>query len=720
MAQSDDHTDNVRIIYQLVVHHSTLNKTFCYLYLFNRQQQVRIHLWIIYQLVVHHSTLNKTFCYLYLFNRQQQDNLSTCCSSNIYYLVVQRQTINKSLRHLQLFAYQEQVRVSYGIIILGRITRSLLICVLLSVSENESKVNNEGGVTENSQSTQTMSSAKQSRVWAYFERIYGDQGLQAKCLVGDCAKVLSTPLHSTSTLIRHLRDVHEVDEFKPKEKLVHRSKQKGIPVKLKKKLDRALATTNETNPHDSELRLSDSLQKINIIDDEQSMNQVRAVENDVECTDTDDENEDSDEEDNNNINQDDDGGNFSDEGDSISINSESDIESSDDSLQNNFEVGVDVHPSESSDLSLPQPDPLICLVVEKSRLLIDIIKDSSILSSFIKKKKYEYNQYNDNKIKSSLFLDVRTRWNSTFKMLHTLNVHRPIIIELFQNKTNLDITKKQQQRLNALELTSDCWYIIELLIKILKPFYRATKAISGSDYPTIGITLFIFRRLEKDFLSNISPTDDPLFNNMKECLLSKMIYYNMVKDPSQTKTIMFYGYFDPYGISVMTNNEINKIENEIKYIIRQQTSNSSTQASSTTSSNTNGSLTTEKEKKKSLLNYFLDSLADEDTQQVKKQSSTLNKILNDEFKTYKKLAGHFVSTSSDLYDSLQFWKKNKLLLPNLALLAQKYLASPSTSTKSESAFSISAYYGRKQRARLSPENLGFSVFLKDKLSNENK
>ncbi|CAF4628201.1 unnamed protein product, partial [Rotaria sp. Silwood2] len=28
------------------------------------------------------------------------------------------------------------------------------------------------------------------------------------------------------------------------------------------------------------------------------------------------------------------------------------------------------------------------------------------------------------------------------------------------------------------------------------------------------------------------PTDDPLFNNMKECLLSKMIYYNMVKDPS--------------------------------------------------------------------------------------------------------------------------------------------------------------------------------------------
>ncbi|CAF4701533.1 unnamed protein product, partial [Rotaria sp. Silwood2] len=135
----------------------------------------------------------------------------------------------------------------------------------------------------------------------------------------------------------------------------------------------------------------------------------------------------------------------------------------------------------------------------------------------LKRKKHEYNQYNDSKIKRSLCLDVRTRWNSTYKMLYSLNMHRLIIIELFQNKTNLDITKKQQQRLNALELTSDCWYIIELLIKILKPFYRATKAISGSDYPTIGSTFFIFRRLEKDFLSNISPTDDPLFNNMKEC-----------------------------------------------------------------------------------------------------------------------------------------------------------------------------------------------------------
>ncbi|CAF4970539.1 unnamed protein product [Rotaria socialis] len=81
-----------------------------------------------------------------------------------------------------------------------------------------------------------------------------------------------------------------------------------------------------------------------------------------------------------------------------------------------------------------------------------------------------------------------------------------------------------------------------------------------------------------------------------------------------------------------------------------------------------------------------------------------------------------LDTKLDTYDldSLKFWKKSMSSLPNLAPLAQKYLAVPSTSTKSESAFSTSTYYGRKQRARLSSDNLCFSVFLKDKQSNEDK
>ena len=169
----------------------------------------------------------------------------------------------------------------------------------------------------------------------------------------------------------------------------------------------------------------------------------------------------------------------------------------------------------------------------------------------------------------------------------------------------------------------------------------------------------------------------------------------------------------------MSNNEIDSVENEVKSIVRHQPTNSPTQASTTAAScatiGINGLSTTRKQKKKSLLSYFLDTLVGADTKQINKQSSALNNVLTDEFKVYKKLAGQFVSTSFDLYDPLSFWKQNKSLLPNLSPLAQKYLASPGTSV--ESAFSTSSYYGRKQRARLSSENLSFSVFLKDKLLN---
>ena len=137
-----------------------------------------------------------------------------------------------------------------------------------------------------------------------------------------------------------------------------------------------------------------------------------------------------------------------------------------------------------------------------------------------------------------MHLDVRTRWNSTFKLLETLNLYRPIIIDLFQNKVDLDISKKQYQRLAALEFSSDCWYVIELLMKVLKPFYAATKAIGGSEYPTVGLTFFVLRRLEKDFLSTIIPSDALLFNHMKHCLLRRMIYYTVEQDSLQTKTIM--------------------------------------------------------------------------------------------------------------------------------------------------------------------------------------
>ncbi|CAF1274288.1 unnamed protein product [Rotaria magnacalcarata] len=65
--------------------------------------------------------------------------------------------------------------------------------------------------------------------------------------------------------------------------------------------------------------------------------------------------------------------------------------------------------------------------------------------------------------------------------------------------------------------------------------------------------------------------------------------------------------------------------------------------------------------------------------------------------------------------ALFFWKFHYVHLPLLLNLAKVHLDACGTSVPSESAFSCSAFVARKERSRLSPENLSYSVFLKDKL-----
>ncbi|CAF1526054.1 unnamed protein product [Adineta ricciae] len=54
-------------------------------------------------------------------------------------------------------------------------------------------------------------------------------------------------------------------------------------------------------------------------------------------------------------------------------------------------------------------------------------------------------------------------------------------------------------------------------------------------------------------------------------------------------------------------------------------------------------------------------------------------------------------------------------LPLLSSLARRFLATPGTSVPLETAFSVSSFIGRKERCRLTPDNLSATVFLRDKI-----
>jgi hypothetical protein len=66
---------------------------------------------------------------------------------------------------------------------------------------------------------------------------------------------------------------------------------------------------------------------------------------------------------------------------------------------------------------------------------------------------------------------------------------------------------------------------------------------------------------------------------------------------------------------------------------------------------------------------------------------------------------------------LDFWKTYAFTLPVLFKMAKQLVCTPATSVPAECAFSISAYLGRKERARLSVKNLSTTMFLKVSFQN---
>lgn len=142
-------------------------------------------------------------------------------------------------------------------------------------------------------------------------------------------------------------------------------------------------------------------------------------------------------------------------------------------------------------------------------------------------------------------------------------------------------------------------------------------------------------------------------------------------------------------------------------------------ASSVGPSSSIATASSKSEVKSSPIEQFLRACGDaEATYEPKVKSKRLT--INEELKNYKKSVIEFEKNQiPTAVSSLNFWKKNYVDLPILAQLARVYLSAPGTSIASESAFSVSSYVARKERARLSADNLSFTMFIKDKITTKN-
>ena len=160
---------------------------------------------------------------------------------------------------------------------------------------------------------------------------------------------------------------------------------------------------------------------------------------------------------------------------------------------------------------------LIGSLLTKCRQLTTMVKKSSRIKNFFDRAQ------STTKVCRTLRIDVRTRWNSTLKMVESFLSLKEIICKFFDEKESLGLRAKQIQKLDRLELNSNEWSLVKILSQLLKPFDLATKLLSAQRYPTIGLCLFVLHHI-KLFLED-TDADNELLRQLKKLLLNSTINY---------------------------------------------------------------------------------------------------------------------------------------------------------------------------------------------------
>ena len=135
-------------------------------------------------------------------------------------------------------------------------------------------------------------------------------------------------------------------------------------------------------------------------------------------------------------------------------------------------------------------------LLDKVRSLVKMARASGIIFSAVSTWAAEQKLRN-----SSLILDYRIRWNSTYTMLVRFLEFR-LLVNYTTSGMKIDgLTDKQERKLDKLKLSKEDWELIEALVVILEPIHEATKIISGRNYSTLslgkGLENIMFNAYEK-------------------------------------------------------------------------------------------------------------------------------------------------------------------------------------------------------------------------------
>lgn len=162
-------------------------------------------------------------------------------------------------------------------------------------------------------------------------------------------------------------------------------------------------------------------------------------------------------------------------------------------------------------------------ILAKIRSTVKFIRNNSLVHNYVRIQRSIIGS-NISSSEKEMVLDLRIRWNSSYRMLDRLLSHKDIIKNIVSSPEKVDgITKDQMSKLKTFVFTHEEWDLVYHLHQVLEPFLVATKVLSGRQYPTIGLSMLVCRNLAS-FLQHNSQDDDILFR-LKNSLSFQFNYY---------------------------------------------------------------------------------------------------------------------------------------------------------------------------------------------------
>ncbi|XP_061725455.1 E3 SUMO-protein ligase ZBED1-like [Cydia pomonella] len=282
----------------------------------------------------------------------------------------------------------------------------------------------------------------------------------------------------------------------------------------------------------------------------------------------------------------------------------------------------------------------------------------------------------------NLIQSCKTRWNSTYEMLDRLLVNRIPVMNVLNDRT-----KTLPSTAQRLEMFEAEWFLIDELVKILKPLQVATNLLCSDAHSPVSMVRPLLQAIIKNHL-NDDDTDSETAKGVKLIIKTELeerfkLIWNQDCEVNarQIASLLDPRYKDLCDEHIdarqlIRNKVMAKLQNSVPIEDREQ----STEA--------------DENSNKSALEY------------IYKTKSYSNMHPLEQFNTY--LAEPQIRFDMDPF---QWWKLRAVRYPAVADIAKNYLCIPATSASSERTFSTAGNIVTAKRSCLLPKNVSLLVFL---------